>query len=790
MNQNYRSQFLKMKYLSVLSVIKYALIIFTFTLPCAAQASNFVGDFSNMQVGDVRPIKVEGFNGAWWHNDAYDIASYASEVYTSQTYGKLRFSLSQNGPFTDEINVPNPLDYWGNGTTATFYMKAIAPIPAIHIAACSSSVSCAVTPYFSITPNATPAPTSSTIVAGWNKITVGSVDSFYVNVVNSKPNHTDQFNVCERVRYGAGVEYKSVEFSLSPNGPFTENCIQTPIQLDGTGKGRSATVYVKGVHDSAGYVSPTPAIVAWGVQQGSTPGSNAPVLPAITPHTIKVINIAQVWFETISTCNNFPLENNPRLNDLPQDEDPGLRIYPDKKYLADNVSESFCRRSVRVVAKISEPVSGVTINFKDFDMDDPASDTAPIDPNGSEGNDNRGGASSLTGGETAVTDPQGIARTTLRVTLQPGDNFRVAATANARPGIAVNNVLPAITSWGLDLYGPNDDYYVPIENEPYTRTTPVRMTRLLTVWRKLHIERDSMGRVTGNKITGTVDNIDHKSSGTSPTVFTTDLAVSEQLTPGRFEGGRIIVSSPHGSGTSTHQVITNTNRYITLEGTVPSSMRSGTFVIFDDDDFNDNDDYDLDGDEGEEIPAPTMTGLATSDNPSLNRLAPMFIMPTYDLILGEDDDVAFKLNVPAASGSFSTAEEVRSLFKFDFEEAEDDHDFWTIYVLNAYQDADFIDLDPVHRAWRNSGQGAIARVDDISGQGVIVFQEGINDARNHFLRIGLVPSHWESTVYVHEVAHLFGCIHSDGGIMGRTEAADANVITDVSVNRIRSALHP
>jgi len=86
--------------------------------------------------------------------------------------------------------------------------------------------------------------------------------------------------------------------------------------------------------------------------------------------------------------------------------------------------------------------SGKTIYFKSFDLDDPSTDAAPMDSNGSLGNDNRGGSGtaaqygilSIVGGSgttnsvSAATDANGIASADLTVTMQPGDNFMVAAS--------------------------------------------------------------------------------------------------------------------------------------------------------------------------------------------------------------------------------------------------------------------------------------------------------------------------------------------------------------------------
>lgn len=96
-----------------------------------------------------------------------------------------------------------------------------------------------------------------------------------------------------------------------------------------------------------------------------------------------------------------------------------------------------------------------TIYFKSFDLDDPSTDAAPVDSNGSAGDDNRGGVGtpahfgllSAVGGNgttnfaSATTDANGLA-SDLLTTLQPGDNFMVAASQDSTylNGLTVNGI--------------------------------------------------------------------------------------------------------------------------------------------------------------------------------------------------------------------------------------------------------------------------------------------------------------------------------------------------------------
>lgn len=162
------------------------------------------------------------------------------------------------------------------------------------------------------------------------------------------------------------------------------------------------------------------------------------------------------------------------------------RIFPDK--LTYNDAYPSRRDRVSVKATVEPPIAGITVYFRVWDVDDPSSTTAPVDPSGAiTGPDNRGQAAWV--GEpigeattTATTDSNGLATATLIVSMQPGDNYRVTAAC-------INH------STGLGSQGSAD----------FGLTPPVgAMTEMLTVWRSLHIERDAMGAPSPSEIFGVV----------------------------------------------------------------------------------------------------------------------------------------------------------------------------------------------------------------------------------------------------------------------------------------------
>lgn len=338
--------------------------------------------------------------------------------------------------------------------------------------------------------------------------------------------------------------------------------------------------------------------------------------------------VASVEFQTI---------NSQVRNDNPASHGGGQRIFPDR----DAPGDTSNRRIVRVRAELApsggEPTykTGVRVYFRNFDVDDPSADTT-IDPNGSSGGDNRefagtpqsaGTLSMCTATATnecySLTDSQGVATAEFSVTRQPGDNFVVAASTdqNYLRGVVVNGT------------GLRDS----IGNQ--LPTTHARRTALLSAWRRLHIEVDSMGPANGNWIAETI-----------PETFKLDPNESREITLSalpflefdRFENGRMAIGSISLliESNSAHSVFVRNTTSSMVEVT-----QGAGFNLYDDDDFNNNGGLMVDGDENEDIPMPPLSLLTeNSDNPNANVLAPAYIWPVYDLE-GSNENTDFAANV-------------------------------------------------------------------------------------------------------------------------------------------------
>lgn len=224
-----------------------------------------------------------------------------------------------------------------------------------------------------------------------------------------------------------------------------------------------------------------------------------------------------------------------QTDDLSIDANPnvggGLRIFPDKKIPAETVD----RRRIRVKAQHSQTTAGARIYFRNFDVDDPSADVAPIDTNDTAtvklGNDNNGNVDGTTAtragqfvvppagqpnpyncqtfsnasasGVSCETDASGTAKVDFIVTQQPGDNFEVVADPDET---YVSSLIPDADVINLkDATNIQTPVTTTASNGCANSTVTACRADMLTVWRRLHIEVDSMGPANANYERGEVD---------------------------------------------------------------------------------------------------------------------------------------------------------------------------------------------------------------------------------------------------------------------------------------------
>jgi hypothetical protein len=550
----------------------------------------------------------------------------------------------------------------------------------------------------------------------------GGMDDLNVLVVNS-PSVANQIVTYTVFAEPAGI----LGFSWSPEGPFTDS-LEVQVPVDATGNGESPFFFVRAM------TSGTARLTA----------CSAPLGCVLNPYDVQVAGIDSVQLLPLDS----PLDANPNPGG-------GKRIYPGRMQATDDLD----RRGVTVRAIIGEPIAGVPVYFASFDVDDPSNDARPVDPNGPAGDDNRGQPSNGEIVETVVlTDASGIAETTLRVGLQPGDNYRVAASCRA-------DYLNAVTAQGLDLVD-STGQALPSESAD--------ASEMLTVWRKLHIEVDSMGLVTENTVSGIVLNAAGRRSSSTTTI---DLDIDGKLDRQRFRGGLLKIS-----GAGFFYVVDNDAGSVTVDAVLDNAAVAGrTFVLVDDDDHNNDDSIlQLDGDEGENVRMPDLSAMADAvddgvcNGSGLNPFGAAYVCPAFDV--GDDNDyVTYIPNSPTPPAVIAT-------YDFDAIGTEQDPFFWTVYVIGAYQPEPERDVDP------GTERFTLGRVDEINGLGASIFLESIADGER--TRGTFVLGCSDALTVVHEIGHLLNGRHPEGGLMASPCDSVSIALAAKTIVSIRSLIHP
>ena len=424
----------------------------------------------------------------------------------------------------------------------------------------------------------------------------------------------------------------------------------------------------------------------------------------------------------------------------------GKRIFPDMQSQGDTTN----RQKVRVRAETTMG-SGQTVFFKSFDVDEPGTDALPIDTNGTAaGGDNRGEPKMGTlNVAQATTDSNGVATIEFTTTMQPGDNFMVAASRDS-------NYLNGVVATGPGLKDSSGNSLPTLK----AKTTP-----MLTVWRRLHIEVDSMGLVDGNRVTGNIVSMVGSGSVIGPCnpkcpapnqkhMVTIDKNVESNRynnSQGKMTIGNVIYNVDSAGG--------NTVTILTPGGVRPVGS---TYTLVDDDDYNFNDQSGpLDGDQGEDVQAlaDTFSLMQPNDNPEQNIYAPAYIRPVYDgggdLANNRSDEIFFE-NVPL--GTSTDAQMAQNSV-----EKEKDA-FWVVYVQLCYQGPLNMDMD-LNTEFALLGITDSDQVLDVNdsvtsstgvrrgGEGSLIYLETMRDA---FVNAPLTSLDVDKRTVPHEVGHQFG----------------------------------
>ena len=643
-------------------------------------------------------------------------------------------------------------------------------------------------PIPSVTPTPTPTPTPPAItISSINIVEKYGEETVTVNITNN-PMGTTNFTL--RTTNGTG----SATFENGTNEVIIN------------GNATNQQLRIRGITESSAADNITIEAKA----------NNRPTVLAHDEFTVAVITSLE--FERIN-MDDEAFNNNPGTDGIVNpDGSEGLRIYPDRNNPTDGTDRSI----IRVNAEVSPSVPNVKVYFASFDLDDPSATGLPIDTTGNNGNDNNGAVNSSKSGEfiaptgsvcTAVTTASDVsqigcdvagksASTNYKVTMQPGDNFAVAASFSDtyRDGIRVNSLD------GSKLIN-SANLIIPISGTSNPDNIAGLRTKMLTNWRKLHIEVDSMGAASGNKVEGNLTDTKKVSSGNQ----TLNLSVSN-LRVNRFENGTLVIKRGNPAVVfKTLRVrattyVSNTDDTVVNYANTASSVTvfnntgvfsvspSDSFILYDDDDVND--DGVLDGDEGDTVPEPDRGLLQSVDTPcpsaytanNCNVFASAYVRPEYDLT-GNQRNVTYFAN--RSNTEIDTL--VQTFFQAKSTEASEV--FWTIYLLGAYQQLETDSSDPDRLGALYGVTGTLEST---------IFEELARATEyEDFDRLYTSVAPWRNRsigkrfTSAHEVGHLFGCDHMDGGsavtdygVMGTVDTRTTANYNDYSLNIIRKRRHP
>jgi hypothetical protein len=214
---------------------------------------------------------------------------------------------------------------------------------------------------------------------------------------------------------------------------------------------------------------------------------------------------------------------------------PGLRYYGETND-SEGVPYADRRRRVLAVVKWVKGNAPDEVHFRLWDVDDPSDDDGPIDSD-THGPDNKDATGGHFPGEDGnhivsvhkgkvlrfkkgggIEETEGQAncyKVETVVGMRPGDNYRFAASANKQELIAMTQAMA----------------------DKAERPATGRISKILTVWRKLHLELDSMAFTWDNNVVGR--NLDDTYGPNVPHPGDSGAEINGWHCPdnGRYEGG-------------------------------------------------------------------------------------------------------------------------------------------------------------------------------------------------------------------------------------------------------------
>lgn len=490
----------------------------------------------------------------------------------------------------------------------------------------------------------------------------------------------------------------------------------------------------------------------------------------------------EISFQPIG--NNEPITDNMSISGAAK----GKRVFPDRKV----PNETTQRNRVFVRVKVGTPNMQVTL--KAFDVDDPTSDTT-IDPNDSTtlgvGDDNRTAAvgNGSTHAEpkppffvvnnsttlTCTTNSEGIAviangtLPAMEVGWQPGDNYRVA--------VAVSN--PSQLE-SLQVSSPSAAGYIAGDSNQQPSSFNGLVSPMLTTWRRLHIEVDTMTKWQGNKPSPDRTTATGTSWATEGNRRST-VTLSAALPKGAdfYAGGFI------KSGATQFDITNNTTTSITIHnpgGTTPPSQLElngfigQTFEVHDDDDR---------GSGNSILDMLPQANVINADVKKAYARAYIEIEEVpHSAEFNANPTIPFELNSGTLVNPFTSLDDSQNMGGADRKE------YWYTLLVVAYQYTEGKDSDPtgepIFRGLTVGQSPVYPRFSSIYVEGI---RESAFVATGVHEDVGAIFRRDMWRVVAHEIGHACGNgndpDHEEGDLMG--DDAASNEFTPTTIFRFRSA---
>ncbi|MCC6132618.1 MAG: hypothetical protein IT186_22050 [Acidobacteria bacterium] len=475
------------------------------------------------------------------------------------------------------------------------------------------------------------------------------------------------------------------------------------------------------------------------------------------------------------------------LTDDPNHFDGGKRVFPGRRMTGGVLSPNLDK--VGVVVKLTRPpLQPVEIWLRSFDVDDPfPPPKSPVDPE-DEAGDNRGRTIDPAG---VFTESQsGLAKVRLegqeqdvemQVTMQPGDNFRVAGFVDRKHIERLEN---DDRKFGSKTAGQMivDPKILDATKDP--RASELRdsfgyASKTLTVWRYFYTEIDKMAPIENLRVRGeirsitraggkSVIEINRNLSKIHPVDQSTD-GVADSYRGGTFEAGGVAAIIDGNTALSplgpVDEVLFNAYDTVTVLKEFGDSLVGAEFSMIDND-------VKLGYDDGVEL-------VDTPSRTNFTRMAPVFerayMVPVLGVLPNPNPRAPFVLNTLNDKSDY-----LRTLFRYDNSQYDDSEDFWVVYILGAYQGLKKEDGDG-----RSAGGGVEEpTMGEAAGTyGALLYWAAAQDASKD---PATGPGSRIMDVLPHEVGHLFGATHGDGELIDRK----GEHFSEKTLAKIRKALHP